>query len=58
MNEQRKHLKWAGEGLKIKSFTDGDDFKSFIVKEIDLRTSYVYTSSRDDAFAQHYRGLF
>ena len=31
MNEQRKHL-------KIKSFTDGDDFKSFIVKEIVLRT--------------------
>ena len=55
MNEQRKHLKWAREGLKIKSFTDGDDFKSVIVKEIDLR---VRTSSRDDAFAQHYRGLF
>ena len=53
MNEQRKHLKWVREGLKIKSFTDGDDFKSFIVKEIDLRTG-----SRDDAFAQHYRGLF
>ena len=56
MNEQRKLLKWAREGLKIKSFTDGDDFKSFIVKEIDLRVRT--TSSRDDAFAQHYRGLF
>ena len=41
MNEQRKHLKWVREGLKIKSFTDGDDFKSFIVKEINLRTLYV-----------------